>query len=144
MAWVLFDNFRLKMMDGNALNFAAAGDTLKVSIHTVTYTPVQATDDFHDDATNEVTGTNYTAGGDTLASKTLVLASGTVTFDAADSSFLQSAGGFANGRHLILYDDTGVEATSKLIAFHTEGSDFGNVAGDLTLEYDANGLITSP
>ena len=144
MAWVLFDNFRLKMMDGNALNFSTAGDTLKVSIHTVTYTPSQANDDFHNDATNEVSGTNYTAGGDTLASKTLVLASGTVTFDAADSVFLQSGTGFSNGRHLVLYDDTGVESTSKLCAFHTEGSDFGNVAGDLTLEYDANGLITSP
>lgn len=146
MAWVIYDNFRLNMMDGDADNvdFSTAGDDIKVSLHTVTYVPNQATHDFWNDATNEVVGTNYTAGGESLATKTLVLAAGTVTFDAADTTWVQNAGGFANARHVVLYFDSTVDTTSPLIATHDMVSDKGNVAGDLVLQYDAAGLITSP
>lgn len=145
MAWTLYDNFRLRMMNGNAVNFTTGGDTIKIAVTTATYTPNAATHDFFDDITNEVTGTNYTAGGAALASKTLNLASGTVTFDAADQTILQNAGGFTTGRRLIMYVDTaGAASTDPLIAFHSEASDFGNVAGDLTFQWDALGILTSP
>lgn len=144
MAWTLFDNFRLKMMNGNAINFGASGDTLKVMITTNTYVPDQANHDFKDDVTNEVSGTGYTAGGAALASKTLNLASGVVTFDAADQTISQNAGGFSNGRKLVLYKDTGTPSTSPLIAYHSHNADFGNVAGDLTLQWDSLGILTSP
>ncbi|MGB8275587.1 MAG: hypothetical protein WCF16_10010, partial [Alphaproteobacteria bacterium] len=80
MAWVLFDNFRLAAMNGNAVDLDT--DTLKVMLTTATYSPNQATHDFKDDVTNEVSGTNYTAGGAALGTQTVTLSSGTVTFDA--------------------------------------------------------------
>lgn len=46
-------------------------DTIKVSLHTSTYTPALDTHEVFADVTNEVTGTNYVAGGATLGSKTI-------------------------------------------------------------------------
>lgn len=143
MAWTLFDNFRLNQLNGAAVTDFDT-DTIKVAICTNTFTPNQATHDFFNDVTNEVSGTNYTAGGPALANKSVALASGTVKFDADDVVIAQSGAGFSNGRHLILYKDTGTASTSPLIAFHTAGADFGNVAGALTIQMDAAGIITSP
>jgi hypothetical protein len=53
-------------------------DTLKCSLHTSSYTPNLDTHETQSDLTNEVTGTNYSAGGTTLGSKT-------VTYTAANS-----------------------------------------------------------
>lgn len=62
--------------DAFAVDFIS--DTLKVSLHTVTYAPNLDTHETLTDVTNEVTGTGYTAGGVTLASKT-------ITYTAANS-----------------------------------------------------------
>jgi hypothetical protein len=53
-------------------------DTLKCSLHTSTYAPNLDTHETQSDLTNEVSGTNYVAGGTTLGSKT-------VTYTAANS-----------------------------------------------------------
>jgi hypothetical protein len=46
-------------------------DTIKVSLHSNSYTPNLDTHETLADVTNEITGTGYTAGGATLASKTI-------------------------------------------------------------------------
>ena len=71
-----------------------AADDIQLSAHTNTYTPNQDTHDFFDDVTNEVTGTNYTAGGANVDSQTVSRSTGTVTFDGADVVWLQSGAGF--------------------------------------------------
>jgi hypothetical protein len=53
-------------------------DTLKCSLHSSSYVPNLDTHETKSDLTNEVTGTNYVAGGTTLGSKT-------VTYTAANS-----------------------------------------------------------
>jgi len=143
-SWVIYDNFKLNQLDADQVNFDVAGDTIKVALATSAYVPAIATDDFWNDVNaNEVAGTNYTAGGIALANKTLTLAAGSVTFDnTVDPVWLQSATGFANARHAVLYKDTGVTTTSALIATADFGADVGNVAGDLTLQLDANGILT--
>lgn len=47
-------------------------DTIKLMLTTSSYSPDYGAHDYKDDVTNEVSGTNYTAGGATLASKTFV------------------------------------------------------------------------
>ncbi|MGB8274058.1 MAG: hypothetical protein WCF16_02180 [Alphaproteobacteria bacterium] len=143
MAWVLYDKFRkaqFDQVDGVDLDT----DTLKIMLTTSVYSPAQATDGYKSDVSNEVSGTNYTAAGAALSGKTVTLASGTVTFDANDVTWLQSATGFSNARKAVLYKDTGVATTSRLIAYADFGADKGNVSGDLTLQMDAAGIITSP
>lgn len=53
-------------------------DTIKVMLTTSAYTPNRDTHETKADVTNEISGTGYTAGGVTLASKT-------ITYTAADS-----------------------------------------------------------
>ena len=60
MALTLYDNFRLSQMNGTAVNFSSGGDTIKVAVTTSSYAVSQTADDFFNDVTNEVTGTNYT------------------------------------------------------------------------------------
>jgi hypothetical protein len=117
-------------------------DTVKVSAHTNTYAPNQDTHDFFDDVTNEVTGTNYTAGGATLTSPTVTRSTGTVTFDGADIVWTQSAGGFSTARKFVVYRSTGVSTTSRLFSVVTADADVGNVTGDLTIAWNASGIAT--
>jgi hypothetical protein len=112
-------------------------------ICTASYTPDAAAHAFKSDVTNEVTGSNYTPGGVTLASKTLTFSSGTVTFGAADVAILQHASGFTDGRIGVLYKSTGTDATSVLVAYAAFGSDCGNVNGDLVLQQDAIGILVA-
>jgi hypothetical protein len=69
-------------------------DTIKLALCTATYAPSATGHAAFNSVTNEVSGTNYTAGGITLTSPTVVDATGTITFDAADVVFAQSASGF--------------------------------------------------
>ncbi len=131
---VVFNQFKLKQHNGNAIDLDT--DTIKVMVATNTYVPSQA-HDFKDDVTNEVSGTNYTAGGTAISGVTLALDGNTVEWIHADITWLQSGAGFATGRHFIWYKDTGVAATSPLIMYMTEAADFGNVAGDLILDGSA-------
>ena len=117
-------------------------DTIKVSAHTNTYTVNQDTHAFFSDVTNEVTGTNYTAGGATLGTVTLTRSTGTVTFDAADVVWTQSASGFSTGRKFVVYRSTGVGTTSRLFSVVTADADVGNVTGDLTIQWSASGIAT--
>lgn len=132
---VLYDQFKLKQHNGNAIDLDT--DPIKVMIVTNAYTPNQAHDFIDDANANEVSGTNYTAGGDAIAGAAIALDGSTVEWVHNDITWTQSGAGFSNGRTFIWYHDTGTPATSKLIMYMQEGADFGNVSGDLTLDADA-------
>jgi hypothetical protein len=144
--WVAFHAWKLNQLDAvdtDTVDFGASGDTLKIALVTSADAPVAATDDFFSDLTGEVTGSNYTAGGYTLANKTLALSSGTVTFgNTVNPSWSQHASGFSNARYAILYKDTGSGATSALIAYADLGADVGNVAGNLTLSLTSSEIFS--
>lgn len=140
--WVPYDSFKLRQYNGNALDFDT-GATLKLMLVTSAYTPIRASHDFKDDlGATEVTGTNYTAGGTACANKTLTIVANILTFDADDITFVQNAGGFANARFAILYNDTGTASTSALVAYADLTIDRGNVEGDLVLRFP-DGIIAT-
>jgi len=145
--WVLNHHWGEKQHDGATANFVVAfeGDTIKVMIIDSTGSALldETTDTEIDDVSaNEVSGTNYTAGGPTLDNVAVTLAAGVVTVDCDDEVIAQSATGFSDGRALVMYKDTGTPATSIIIAHLIAAGDFGNVAGSLTLQPDAAGLFT--
>lgn len=143
----LYDKFRQKQASGNgAVNLNSL--TVKCMIVTGSYTPNQNTDDFRNDlGANEVSGTGYTAGGNTCASPTdSVDGSGNVTIDFADpATWSQDAAGFSNGRRAVFYVARGGASTAdELIAYTDDfGADKGNVDGDFSVAINASGLITS-
>lgn len=145
MAWVPYDSYLKGMMTGEFTAFVDHdGDIFKIMLVTASYIPDRATHDYKDDVdANEVSGTGYTAGGNQIASPTVTVASNVITWDANDpATWSQDAAGFSNARYAILYKDTGVAATSNLIAYNDFGSDKGNVSGDLTIQLDAAGIAT--
>lgn len=137
-----FYSWRENQENGVAvIDWSAAGDTLKVMLVTATYTPSTA-HNYKDDITNEVSGTNYTARGGEIASKSVTQAAGVSTIDGADVTWLQNAGGFTDARYAIIYKDTAVDGTSPLVGYIDLGSDKGNVNGDLTIQWNASGIYT--
>ena len=148
MAWIPFDKYLESLLGKTGSptpidHDVPGGNGFKVAICTASYTPNRAAHDYFNDLTNEVTGTNYSAGGVALANPTLTTSSNAVKFDADDpSSIAQHASGFANGRILVLYLDTGNAATSTLIAYHDAGSDFGNVAGAVQIQLASGGIAS--
>lgn len=115
-------------------------DTIKVALLTSAYTPDQANDDYWSDiSAHEASGTGYTAGGATLASKTIAEASNVVTLDAADVTWSNST---ITARYAVVYDATGTDTTSALICFVDFGADVSSAGGDFKITWDASGIVT--
>jgi len=112
-------------------------DTLKIMLVTSAYTPDFGTHDFKADVTNEVVGTGYTAGGETLTSLSLTQSAGVITFDAADVTWSSST---ITARGAVIYDDT--IASDPLICYIDFGSDQSSSSGDFVLSFNASGIFT--
>lgn len=137
MADVIYNSFKAKIMDGS---IDLDTDTIKVALVTATYTPNQDTHDFFDDVTNEVSGTGYSAGGATLASKTVTAdtTDNEGVFDAADVTWSTST---ITARGAVIYKSTGTASTSALICYLDFGSDKTSSAGDFTIQWNSEGIL---
>lgn len=126
-------------------NFKAAGinwasDTIKCALVTSSYTPNQDTHDFWDDVSaNEASGSGYTAGGATLAGKS-------VTYDAASNEVRLLADDVSwdpstvTARYGVVYKDTGNAATSRLISYVDFGQDESSVGANFEIAW-AGGIV---
>jgi hypothetical protein len=117
-------------------------DTIKVALLTSSYTPDQDAHDYFDDVSAaEVTGTGYTAGGNTLGSKTVTYdaATNVIVLDAADLTWASST---ITARYAVVYDDSGATAGAKaLIGYVDFASDQSSTSGNFTITWDATGIV---
>jgi hypothetical protein len=115
-------------------------DVIKVMLCTSAYVPDQDAHVYKDvSVTSEVTGTGYTAGGATLASKTIgyTAATNIIALDAADVTWAAST---ITARYAVIYDDS--PASSKpLLAYVDFGADQSSNNGNFTITWDANGIL---
>jgi len=114
--------------------------TIQCSLHTATYTPNQDTDDFFNDATNEVTGTAYTANGVTLGTKTCVYDTGTdeIRLDAADAVWTTAT--IASIRYAVVWENTaGASTTDPVLTYYDLGAQ-SVTAANFTVQWDATGV----
>lgn len=107
-------------------------DTFRVMLTTSAYSENKDTHDFRDDVTNEVSGTGYTAGGNTVTV--------TVTLDTANDRVDISLGGTTwptstiTARKAVYYKSRGGAASAdELVAVNDFGSDVVTSAGTFTL-----------
>lgn len=107
-------------------------DTFKVMLTTSSYTEDKDAHDFRNDVTNEVTGTGYTAGGNTVTVS--------VTLDTANDRVDISLGGTTwttstiTARKAVYYKSRGgASSADELIAVNDFGSDVSTSAGTFTL-----------
>ena len=91
------------------------------------------------DVTQEVTGTNYSAGGVAVSGVTVTASAGTVTIDATDVTFSNVT--IAAIRGSILYKSSGTDTTDLLIAWHDHGAQSVTTA-DYIVQWNASGLWT--
>ena len=126
-----------------------AADTFKVAMFTSSRT--DANEDLTQyTATNEVSGTAYTAGGAALASVTLGLSDNsssvpTAFLDFADTTWSTST--ITNARCAVIYNSTlstagtggdVTHAANPSVAVLDFGGDKSSSAGDFTIQYPAN------
>ena len=139
MASKLYGNFLAKALN-KEVDFDS--DTIKVALVSSSYTPNQDTHDYWDDVvSNEVTGTGYTTGGATLASKTVTYdsASNVIVLDAADVTWSSST---ITARYAVVYDDSGASNAAKaLIGYVDFGSDQSSTNGNFTITWDSTGIV---
>lgn len=114
-----------------------ASDTIKLSLHTDTYTPNFDTHDEFADLTNEVTGTGW-AAAQALGSPVfnLTVTTGFATFDATDVSVGSTT--LASVRGATTWDDT--LANDPLLHAVTFGADYSTTNGTFAITWAATGL----
>jgi hypothetical protein len=117
-------------------------DTIKVALLSNAYTPDQDAHNYFDDVVaNEVTGTGYTQGGNTLANKTNTYNSATnvIVLDADDTTWSSST---ITARYAVVYDASpATNATRPLIGYVDFGSDQSSSNGNFTITWDATGIV---
>ncbi len=149
----LFDQFKEDI--GEELHNLET-DSFKVAFVTLQVggTPTIASDDpdprwgaggSTDLSASEVSGTNYTAGGNAIANPTYTQTAGTATWDADDpATWLQNGAGPATIKTAVIYNDTA--AGKQAIAFIDMTSDgttaISLIDGDITLTFGAGGIFT--
>lgn len=114
-------------------------ETHKIILVTNSLTPNFDTHDFYDDITAEVVGTGYTAGGVALTSTEITLSSGTLTFDAGDSSWATST---ITARAAVHYFEIGASSADALGFLSNFGADASSVGGTFTVQWHASGIFT--
>jgi len=137
--FTLFEEFA-KQMGTSEHDFGT--DAIKVGLVDDTATPLATatTPQWDSWSANEVSGTNYTAGGDEIDNDTYTEAAGVASLAGDDCAWLQSGSGFADARWGIVYNDT--HTNDMAIGFVDLGGDVGNVAGDLSIEWTGGVVFT--
>lgn len=115
-------------------------DTIKTTLHTVTYSFAQDTDDFFNDATNELsTAGGYTSGGVTLGTKSIGVATTLQTQLIAANAQWTSAT-FTARQAVVWADTAGASSTDPLMMNINFGADQSVSSGTFTIAWAADGV----
>ncbi len=115
-------------------------DTIKCTLHTVTYSFAQDADDFFNDATNELTTAGgYTAGGVTLGTKSIDV--GTTLQTRLIAANAQWTSATFTARQAVVWADTaGASSTDPLMMNINFGADQSVSSGTFTIAWAADGV----
>ncbi len=126
-ASLVYDSFLHDVFTGNIVST----DTFKCELTTSSYTPAKATHTRRSDVTNEVTGTGYTAGGQTVTPTFVldttnhkeVITFPSVTWSAATIT----------ARSMVCFKSVGTAATDRLVLYVDLGGDITSTGGNFTI-----------
>jgi hypothetical protein len=137
----VYSKMHLNALKALIADLSAAGTTVKVSLHTSSYTPDQDAHDNYGDLSNEVAnGNGYATGGATLANKTVTQTGKVTKFDADDVSWANST---ITARYAVLRDATNATAANqKLLAYVDFGADKTSSSGTFAITWNASGIFT--
>jgi hypothetical protein len=113
----------------------------KVALVSDSATPNFDTHDFWNDLeANEVTGTNWAAGGVALTGTEITLSSGVLTFDATDVSVATTT--LTNAMCAVYKTTVGSSATDQLILLSDFVTAVSTSAGTFGIQWHATGILT--
>ena len=118
---------------GGTSTTTGTGNTFKVALYTSSSTMSASTTAYT--TTNEVSGTNYSAGGNTLTNVDPSTSGTTALTDFADTTW-SSATITANGA-LIYNSSTTAGSANRAVVVLAFGGDKTSTAGDFTIEFPA-------
>lgn len=141
MASFVYNNFKYRQLGDTGvtpINFKT--DTIKLSLHSSSYTPNEDSHDFFDDVTNEVSNSgSYSAGGATLTVTTSQdNTDNEGVMDAVDVSFTSAT---ITARYAVIYKSTGTASTSPLSLLIDFGSNQISTAGTFTITFASEGIL---
>lgn len=138
MAWTTsgwyVDTLRLELAEDIALDLELL--THKLALYTNSLTPDFSAAAPGYSATNEVSGTNYTAGGLVITGTTLTAASGFVTWDGNDVQW--SASTITGVRGGIAYADS-LAGNNSIVGINF-GADYATNDGALLVAFNSSGI----
>jgi len=136
-------SFKVEILNGihafgtTVIRAGTTADTFKIALYTSSATLGATTTAYS--STNEVTGTGYTAGGNTLTVSTTPTSSGTTALlDFSDTTWSAAT---ITARGALIYNST---QSNKAVAVLDFGSDKTSTAGDFTIVFptaDASNAI---
>tara|TARA_R110000782_G_scaffold9375_1_gene30266 strand:+ start:87 stop:515 length:429 start_codon:yes stop_codon:yes gene_type:complete len=120
-------SFKQEVLVGTHNLTASSGNSFKLALYTSSATLGAATTAFT--TTGQVSGTNYTSGGNALTNITPVLSGTTAVCDFADLTFGTAT---ITARGCMIYNDTNSDKAVCAIDF---GADKTSTAGDFTIVF---------
>jgi hypothetical protein len=129
-------SFKQELLTGTHNFTNGTGDTFKIALFTSSATLGAATTAYS--TSNEVSGTGYTAGGNTLTNVTPTTSGTTAFTDFADTTWSSAT---ITARGALIYNSTDSDKAVVVLDF---GSDKTSTAGDFTIQFptaDASNAI---
>tara|TARA_A100001515_G_scaffold144039_2_gene146887 strand:- start:410 stop:838 length:429 start_codon:yes stop_codon:yes gene_type:complete len=120
-------SFKQELLVGTHNFTASSGNTFKLALYTSSATLGASTTAYS--TSQEVSGTNYTAGGAALTSVTPTTSGTTAIVDFADLTFSTAT---ITARGCLIYNDT---QSDKAVAAINFGGDKTSTAGDFTIVF---------
>jgi hypothetical protein len=123
-------SFKQALLDGEMDFSSDTAETFKIALYTSSATLDASTTAYS--ATNEVSGTGYSAGGNTLTISANPTTSGTTAFlDFADTTWSSAT---ITARGALIYQSGGSNPAVAVLDF---GADKTSTAGDFTIQFPA-------
>tara|TARA_R110000744_G_scaffold94377_3_gene182284 strand:- start:523 stop:960 length:438 start_codon:yes stop_codon:yes gene_type:complete len=123
-------SFKIALLDGEMDFSNNTGQTFKIALYTSSASLGATTTAYA--TTNEVSGTNYTAGGNTLSISANPAATGTTAFlDFADTTWSNAT---ITARGALIYKSGGGNPAIAVLDF---GADKASTSGDFTIQFPA-------
>jgi len=122
---------------------ATAGTQVFVSLHTSTYVPDQDTDDYWDNATNEVAAAGgYAQYGQLLGNPAIGYTAGTNVIKLDGDDTVWAASTITARVAVVYFKNPGATSTWPLICYEKSSADIVSTGGDWTITWNASGICT--
>ncbi len=124
---------------GGTTTTTGSGNVFKIALYTSSASLSATTTAYS--TSNEVSGTNYTAGGNTLTNVTPTTSSTTALTDFADTTWSSST---ITARGALIYNSsTTAGAADRAVVVLDFGADKTSTSGDFTIQFPAAGASTA-